>query len=112
MLASNLSKDPSGFGGVELSALLSNGISRNPFSFLRSKPEFHILTPNTTATIMLTVGNTTPIAIVPDVLKPPPVFPFPEANYDDADCDEEEVCGDEDAVELTVAVKEAVALRE
>lgn len=73
----NPSSDPSdlsggaGGGGGGFPVLPFIGISVKPFAFLELKPLFHILIPNIMATMILTAGNTTPMAIVPLVLKPP-----------------------------------------
>lgn len=114
----NPSNDPSdlsggaGGGGGGFPFLVSIGNSVKPFAFLELKPLFHILIPNIMATMILTVGNTTPMAIVPLVLKPP-LLPDPAA----ADCSGggEAASGvdagtdDDEAVKLEVACGDAAA---
>lgn len=109
---SNDPSDLSGGAGGGFTFLISIGNSVKPFAFLELKPLFHILIPNIMATMILNVGNTTPMAIVPLVLKPP-LLPDPGA----ADCSG---CGeaasgvdagtdDDEAVKLEVACGDAAA---
>lgn len=65
-------------GFVVVVGVGSKGISMNPF-FRFTRPLFHILTPKMIATMMLTVGKMTPIAIVAAVLKPPLSWPSLDA---------------------------------
>ena len=71
---------------------------------------FHILTPNITATIILTLGKITPITIWPVVLRPP-LLPLPfigdgdgdgDVDVDDNEFEEE----DADEVEFNVVARE------
>lgn len=67
---------------------------------------FHILTPNITATIILTLGKVTPITIWPVVLRPPLLpLSFVGDGDGDVDVDDNEI-EEEDAGEVKLGVVE------
>lgn len=67
---------------------------------------FHILTPNITATIILTLGKVTPITIWPVVLRPPLLpLSFVGDGDGDVDVDDNEI-EEEDADEVKLGVVE------
>lgn len=53
--------------------------------------------------MILAAGSTTPIAIVPPVLKPPPFLPSPDDMVEGTDCEEEEACEDKVAEVATAS---------
>lgn len=81
--------------------------STKSFDVLQLKPLFHVLIPKMMATIILTAGSTTPIAIVPAVLKPPPVLPPSDGIVEGTGCEKDEAC-DEEVADVATASREVV----